>query len=54
MMLIFALGAVFGAMLGAFSLALITACTDYTDAQRRRRELPVPEIRDGERERRPR
>lgn len=37
MMLIFALGAVFGAMLGAFTLALIMACTDYNDAQRQRR-----------------
>lgn len=39
MLLIFALGAVFGAILGAFALALITACMDYV----RRPELPAPD-----------
>lgn len=52
MLLIFALGAVFGAMLGAFSLALIMASSDYNDHKhsapqppRRPRGFRTPEDR---------
>lgn len=46
MMLIFALGAVFGGCFGAFTLALLQACSDYNQEKAWRKKNPPPDLSD--------